>query len=436
MLLIGTLLALLSTAEAAKKSTGPEVAVVGVHLPDQTDTSSLQAALLLVEAMGDLSVSPVSPAQAHERLAGREALVVEGAALGPGRRKREEGRILYDRADVEGAIPVLQEAVGALEIGLSGTGDPRELVQALLLLGQAQWSIGETDAATDAFTRVVVLEPSRQLDSVNYPPKIVSFFNDVRYAVLTRPKGRLQLQVSDRNVVLVDGRESLSGTVELIAGTHYALIKGPDGERDFRQVVLKPDQVEVLSSRPGARTLGQEGMGPGDRSAQTRLLYESLGTHVGTPLLLLGGEVSDGQVAMQLYEARTGSFSKISRARSGGDPVAALAGLLPEVLDHATDSGNLRTDRVSFDVLPLHQNDNPLLAGLLLDPEPMVEVELVRERQKRPWIVWASVGAVAAGGAAVTIATLATATGDDGNNGGSTQTSGPEGVILVGPLPE
>ena len=82
-------------------------------------------------------------------------------------------------------------------------------MQALLLLGQARRSTGDTDGAKQAFAQVVVLEPSWQLDAVNYPPKIVSFFNDVRYEVLARPKGRLQLQVPDRNRVLLDGREAL-----------------------------------------------------------------------------------------------------------------------------------------------------------------------------------------------------------------------------------
>ena len=116
MWIVGTLLGLLAAPEAmaARARTGTEVAVVGVHLPKQTDETSLSASLALVEALDAAGVVGLSPEAVHARLAGRESLVVDGAALGPGRRKREEGRILYDRADFEGAIPVLEEAVQAL----------------------------------------------------------------------------------------------------------------------------------------------------------------------------------------------------------------------------------------------------------------------------------------------------------------------------------
>ncbi len=434
MWIVGTLLGLLAAPEAmaARARTGTEVAVVGVHLPQQTDETSLSASLALVEALDAAGVVGLSPEAVHARLAGRESLVVDGAALGPGRRKREEGRILYDRADFEGAIPVLEEAVQALGDGLSGSGDPRELVQALLLLGQARWSTGDTDGAKQAFSQVVVLEPSWQLDAVNYPPKIVSFFNDVRYEVLARPKGRLQLQVPDRNRVLLDGREALSGTVELIAGLHFALVSGPEGERSFHQVRLEPGETEVLTARPSARSLGLADPTAAGRSAQIRLLYQSLGTHVGAPLVLLGGQLEGGKVGAQLYETRTGSFSRIETAPAGSDPVAALVGLVPSVLDDLTEAGNLRTDRISFDVAAFDQDTDPTLSALLLDPTPLVAFET--ERRRPSWIVWATVGTVAVGGAAVAVATLATVNGEDPKPE-PTPDTGPEGVILVGPIP-
>lgn len=423
----------MGTAEAAKRADGPEVAVVGMHVPGQTDESSLRLALQVANAIDDGGGAAVRPKEVHLGLSGREALVLEAAALGTGRSKRDEGRILYDRADFEGAIPALVEAVSAIEKGMAGTGDPRDLISALLLLGQAQWSLGETDAAADAFRRVIVLEPSRQLDPVNYPPKIVRFFNEARDAVLAKKKGSVQLQIPDRNTVLIDGREVLSGTVKLVPGLHYALITGPDGERSYRMVMVQEGESQALQVRPKVRNLGAVVGFETARPEGTRQLYSALGTHAGSRLLLLGGVLETGDAALQLYEVRTGSFSQVASKRAGSSPGQALEELVPVVMANLTETGTLRTDRVAYDAAALPVSENPLLAGLLLDPQPLVE--LAPERRRPTWLVWAGVGTVAVGGATVAAVTLATASGDEPGDQPQPSEGGDSGVILVGPFP-
>lgn len=424
----------MGTAEAAKPGDGPEIAVVGMHVPGQTDESSLRLALQVSNAIDDNGGAAVRPKEVHLALQGREALVLEAAALGAGRSKRDEGRILYDRADFEGAIPVLVDAVSAIEKGMAGTGDPRDLISALLLLGQAQWSIGETDAAADAFRRVIVLEPSRQLDPVNYPPKIVRFFNETRDGVLSLEKGSVQLQIPDRNTVLIDGREVLSGTVKLVPGLHYALITGPDGERSYRMVMVQAGEAQSLQVRPKARNLGAVVGFETAAPEGTRQLYGALGTHAGSGLLLLGGVLDNGDAALQLYEVRTGSFSQVASKRAGSGPGEALEDLVPVVLANLTETGTLRTDRVAYDAAALPVSENPMLAGLLLDPEPLVELEA--ERRRPTWLVWAGVGTVAVGGATVAAVTLAAASGgDDPGDQPEPGGGGDGGVILVGPFP-
>ena len=235
--------------------------------------------------------------------------------------------------------------------------------------------------------------------------------------------------------MLIDGREVLSGTIELIPGTHYVLVTGPDGERDFRVLEVQSAQTEVLQSRPQERSLGVAAASRAERAQQIRLLYSALGIHAGTQLVLLGGEVDGGNVALQLFEARTSSFSNAAVAPAGGDPAAALLGLVPDVLENVSDSGNLRTDRIAFDVAALAQDDNPLLAALLLDPDPFSEP--AQPARTTNWAVWAGVGAIAAGGAAAAIVTLSTASsGDEPAPGPGATEDANEGVILIGPLPE
>lgn len=402
-------LALLSSTDAlaARK---PEVAVVGLHVAATTDEAALDAATALAEALEQSGrLDAIAPGEVRGRLSGREALVVEGIFLGPGRAALAEGRVLYERADFENAIPVLDRAAQALQDGMAGATSSRELIEALLLLGLAHASIGEPDAARAAFKRAVVLDATRQLDAVNYPPKMVGMFNEVRLAVLALPGATLNVTAAeDGATVYVDGVERGAAPARvdgLPPGVHYVLVQGQDGRRSFSRVELSPGERLGYQAPLDKRALVGVGGVETERSRQVRQLYTSLGTHVATGLVLLGGELEDGRVALQLYETRTGNFSRILRLGAGDDPVAAAIELIPELAGFVTDAGTLDPDKVAGQVASLDIDDNTLLSGLLLDPEPIVEIVTVT--RGLPWYVWSGIALVAAGGAATTALILA-----------------------------
>lgn len=409
---------------------GTEIAVLGVHVEGQSNDEARENADRLVGALDKAgSVVAVPPREMRARLAGREPLVVEGAFLGSGRDRLEDGRRLYEEADLEAAIAVLEEAADALTAGLAIAPDTKDLVDALVLLGLSHLFTGDGDAASRVLERVATLDPIRELDPVNYPPKAVGFFTEVRRRVLDAREAELFVEMPGDAELFVDGRPSLSTVVKLPPGVHYVFVEGAGGRRASERIVLEEGAQERLKVRMHTASLAKAGSTLVARAEQTKRLYTSLGRHAGTGLLLVAGETPDHAVALQLYEPRTGNFSKAVTAESGGDPMGSLVDLVPVLAAYVGEQGTLRTDRVSPRTVALDVAANPLLASMLLDPEAMVETVTVT--RNAPWFVWAGVTAVAAGGAATAALLLTRETGaspDDGQK--------PTGVIVVGPVPD
>lgn len=423
----GFVLFLVGEASAARRA---EVAVVGLHVGSLDDEAAVAASERLgeaLEATGRIDV--VTPEEVRGRISGREALIVEGAFLGPGRTNLAEGRVLYERADFESAIPVLDGAVAQLQDGMAGATDSKDLIDALLLLGLAHASIGNQDEARATFQRAITLEPSRELDAVNYPPKMVSLFNEVRSAVRGQSMAQLVVQAAEPEAeVYVDGQPVGKAPVtvaDLPPGEHYVLVRGQGGKRSFAKLTLGVGEREVYQAPLEGRSFATAGASAGERSRQIRQLYGSLGTHVATGVLVLGGELPSGEVGLQLYETRTGNFSQMLSAPAGSDPVSAVLDLVPSVSSWLTEEGTLRTDRVSTTPAPLDVSANQLLSSILLDPEPIVDQVVVTRGP--PWYVWAGVAAVVGGGAATAAVLL---TSDDPDPVDPNQ-----GTIIVGPIP-
>ena len=380
------------TAPVAEAARRPEVAVLGMHVAGQDVPASELAGNTLGSALeGAAKVDVLELNDLRLRLAGREALVLESAFLGPGRARLEEGRVLYERADFEPAADVLGRAIPALEDGSLGTTDIKDLLDALLLLGLARFGLGEPDAAAAPWTRLVELDPNRQLDPVNYPPKVVQGFDEVRQKVLDRRRGTLIIDAPDGATVHVDGLKLSDRTIKVPPGDHFVVVRAEDGGQQADRVSVPSDTKTVWSA-----DLQTTITGGGD--GQAELLYRALGEHLEVDFVMVAGVVEGDQVGVQLYEPRTGSFSKVVKVEAGTDPVSSLTDGMPTLANYVSDAGTLRPDRVARNVLPVDLSTNALLIDMLLDPEPVGEVREVVG--KTPWYLWAGVAVVAAGGAA------------------------------------
>jgi len=397
--MLTTLAWLLMSPDAVARDA--EVVVVAAHLPSLNDDSARKLSADLTATVDGLeNLEAVSAGELRSRIAGREALVVEGVFLSPGRRALEEGRVLYDRGEFESAVPVLQGAADALRAGLAGAGDSKDLIDTLLLLGLANTALGEDDAVADAFSQVIVLEPQRQLDRFNYAPKIVNAFNTLRDSVLAGPRASLTISSPDGARLFVDGRpvdrtERSTTISDLLPGKHYVLIQAEDGRRSFDVVDLST--AATVRTDLDKRRIAPTAEGADGRSQQTAQLYRSLGEYADTALILLAGETAPGTVGVQLYEPRTGNLSRLEEVEvANRDALAALQSGVRR-LDAYVSDGSLKVDFLQLGAAPLDVNANPLLLSLLLDPEPIVDTVTTT---RTPWYIWAGAGTLAVGGAA------------------------------------
>jgi tetratricopeptide (TPR) repeat protein len=389
---IGLWLVLAAGASEAQAARRPEVAVIGVHVPDQDIATSELSGNTLGASLEDVvKVDVLELPEVQLRLAGRESLVLEAAFLGPGRARLDEGRVLYERADFETAVDVLAQAVPALEDGSLGTADIKDLREALLLLGLAHFGLGEPDAAAQPWSRLVELDPNRELDPVNYPPKVVQGFQAVRSEVLGRRKGTLIVDAPAGTTIHVDGLRTDEQSVKLPPGDHFVVVRAEDlGQQSDRITVAAGGKTVWTADLQTSITGGNEG--------QAELLYRALGEHLDVDFILLAGTFGEAKAGLQLYEPRTGSFSKVVSVDAGSDPISNLTDGVSTLGNYVNDAGTLRPDRVARQVLQVDLATNALLTDLLLDPEPLTEIREVA--RKTPWYLWAGVAAVAAGGAA------------------------------------
>lgn len=411
----------LNTLEPAMAAL-PEVAVVGLHVPNATPEEVAREVQILTDALADSGrVTPVPPDQLARRINGKEVLILDGAFLGSGEKKLDEGRVLYERAASDQAIPVLEKAVEYLNEGMLGGRSVRPLVDALLLLGLARLAEGEEDKAREAFTEVVILDPGLELDTVRYSPSTVEFYQGVRDGVLAQGVGKLEVDSEFTGAeVLVDGRRVGVTPVlvtDLPVGDHFVQVLGEQGRRDFAVIPIKANTRARFTTSMETRSLADPADNPKERSRQVRDFYKSLGTYAQTDLLLLGGQVSEGY-AFQLYATRSGSFSKIFTAASSDD----IASTVQDMLAVVNTAGDLRADRIVLDVAPLDIGANPVVADMLLNPKEEVKVEIRTEQAESRWYLWAGGAVLAAGGTTGLVLAL-------------TMKSPDQGIIVFGPLP-
>lgn len=426
---IPSLALLLLAAGPALAAKLPEVAVAGVHV-EGLDAAEGEAASArfgeILTATGVLAY--VEPQRVSARLKGREDLVLAEMALDEGRTRLEEGRVLYERAQPDGAIPLLEQATRELEAGIQASGRTRELIDAWLLLGLSHTGMGDEAAARAAFREVVVLDPARELDPISYPPTVIEWFSGVRAEVLGLRGGAVEIELAGDYTeveVFVDGLSRGTGPVtveDLPPGGHHIFVVADGGRRAYQAVEVLPGQPQRATLTLQSAIIASPAPDAEGRAAQVERLYRALGEHASTQLLLIAGQVDEDEVALQLYSPRTGNFSRALSSRFEGDPVEAMALLMPAMASFVTEAGDIKPEAVSPRVTPLDVSANAVLTQVLLDPNEELQVQYIEQGGGRWWL-WAGLGAVVAGGGATTAALLLAGEPE------------PEGTISFGPIP-
>ena len=410
---------LLGTALAARL---PEVAVVGVHVQGLDEAGGEEASARIGEALERTQMMTyVEPQFASAKLKGREALVLEDFALKAGRDLLEEGRVLYQNAEPDQAIPMLEMAAEELEAGIAATGNTDFLIDTWLTLGLAYTGLGDIDNANRAYREVVVLDPSRELDPISYPPEVIEAYRAVQAEVMAEGTGSLALNASVENAeIFVDGRSVGLAPVtvdNLPVGRHRIFVTADGGLRAYEEVLIEADGTRKLSLQVEDRQITRPAEDRFGRSAQVESLYGAVGAYSQTPLVLLAGETEEGQVAVLLYSSRSRNFSHFLTAPGGEDPVGAIVDLIPALGSYVTETGDIRPERVSVSVPPFVISDNAVLEQILLAPNEDVQIQYIE--RGAPWYLWATGGGIALAGVGVGVYAWMNAGGEEAQDNGT-----------------
>ena len=145
-----------------------DVGLVGVHDP----TLSIEQQDALMQAFAEAIETSTRhdallPARVAEGYAGREDLVLQDTFLAEGRRRMEDGRLLYQQAEHTDAVVVLEVAVRTLDDNVRWARSIRDLWEAWMLLGTAQLSAWLAEVRSGARARPVEANLSRGASGYN-----------------------------------------------------------------------------------------------------------------------------------------------------------------------------------------------------------------------------------------------------------------------------
>lgn len=402
----------------------PSIAVVGVHgSGDQGDEELRALAADLESALGSRFVAAGGDGLFARFLPARSQ-ILDTVFLAPARDALREGRIHYESARFDQAVEAFRRAESALAGNLEFVHDQRLLVDISLYLGLSYASMGARDDAREAFGEVVRLAPDRVLDTLEYPPKIVSAFDDVRQAILARDGASLSVTAPEGTRLFVDGRRVGEGTAQVddLPPGFHVLLAEKDGEgRQFVELILEEGERRAVEVELAFLGLAREG-DPFEsaRSGVTKRLYEEVARVSGTDLVAIAAFDPDGNLQLGLYSTRSDTFSEVVEASPAAAPAtreAFVDQLVERLAAFADGSGAIVGDKVSATVPEVSLGENPVLDDLLFQApptavavaEPVAEPtpEPTARKERKPVnpgaVVGVILGILGAGGAATGI---------------------------------
>ena len=401
------------------------IAMVGVHqelLMKDAQYSASEQFSDTIKGLGKFD--PLGPRDVAWLIQGREEVILQDAFATRGRRLLEDGKTLYAQAQIEESIPVLQAAAKAFETSMAAANVTKDLWQALFVLGTAQQTMGEIDAAKEFWTQAITLSPERSPNAAQYPPQIIQTYKSIQKTHLER---RASLQVtSDQPEISVWLNGELVGQTPLkiddvALGSNHIMGRNKAGQIAYQRVVATAENPATVALNLSQAGWGVPATSNRARVVQTSDLYRALGDHAEVDLILVMGEIGS-EVSLQLYSPRMDSFSRPLMKPVTGSATDEIINALPELLQTATPDGALLSMAITPEAAALDVSANQMLAQLLLAP---AEITASSPSKLKWWHL------AIAGGGALTIGGVVT-----GVVVGSDQAEAPhQGTIVIGPIP-
>lgn len=152
------------------------------------------------------------------------------------------------------AIDKLKKAVKLLEANGDAVPDIRIIGDAYLQLAIAHFLDGDEDSADEALTQAIHYVPARVLEDSEYPNLFIRVYNRVRFNVLRRPRGAIEVKASSGAQVLFDGKnvgKAPLNLTEVLPGNHWIRVERA-GEAPQVKRLLVRSKATILVEFDGA----------------------------------------------------------------------------------------------------------------------------------------------------------------------------------------
>ncbi len=393
----------------AQSDEAPRMAIVGLHQEGLTPEAQEAAVEQIAEAV-DVSgkADGMETDEFVRAIRGREEVIVADALLANGRADLLSGKNLYNQAQIDDAIPLLQAAVESLSVAVRSTNSVDELWEAWMYLGVANMQQGNQEVADSCFRAAAALNPERNPNPALFPPDTVAAFQAQR-TLLADHAVTFQITASGDATIYLDGREigpAPAAVAGVYPGMHHVLAKGEGG---WGYQLVRVEQADDgrapdVHLELGEPVLGSPAESPFQRKRQIASLYRAIGKHArGVDLILLAG-VDDSQLKMQLYAPRADSFSAQVMAPLTDSAGALAADNIPALMEMVDEQGRLDPARTEPLPIGFRLDTNAHLASLLLEPRepaapPTSPPPVVEPPPRKSPVVPIVVGVLAAGAA-------------------------------------
>jgi tetratricopeptide (TPR) repeat protein len=402
------LIGILAASAPAFAQERPDIAVVGLH-QDTLDVEAQKAAVAaLVGAIEkDKKFEGLNQDDVASRVAGREGIVLEEAFMGPGRKLLEDGRILYEQAQPGDAIPILQEAVDSLRVGIATANQSRDLWDAWMYLGTAYFATEQRDQANRAWAAAAALAPARNPNPAKFPPDVIAAFDELRQARVGASSVVTVASDSADTTVYLNGEARGTAPAVLngvLPGENHIVARSATGGHAYQMIDVSPGQAQTVQIKMGSPTLGTGGDSKFARARQATALYRTLGARAAVDLVVIAGTVDD-RLMLQLYSVTADAFSAPMSVPFEGSATDEAVAAMPTLLGLVGADGSVKVDETAANAIAVDVGDNKLLAQMLLSPAPPKITtggggELPPPPPKRTglWIALGGVGVAAVGG--------------------------------------
>lgn len=254
-------------------------------------------------------------------------------------RQVESARTLFYNGQNDRALDLLKQALAELERAPIAAQPWKVAAQALALQGVVSQTMGKKAEATEAFRRVLRVDPAYALSTDEYTPSVIAGFEALRKEVARQKKSTVQVQSSTPGAeVLIEGR--VMGVtplkLELPAAAYRLMVRTTDRASFLRVITVPRDsQVQIDLATEGAlATQAPLCLQAKDKAAEAAAL-KLANTVTADDLIVVrleGAKGVPGQFVASRYEIRTGSMVREGRVQTPSRGKPAFAALATFVL--------------------------------------------------------------------------------------------------------